>query len=115
MSSALLRRQLKDGKTLRRLGLFPYPHSFNKVNPAYMHYPQKDKYAEINRKYEEGDTAELAYQNIRKFPEWYKPYLANYHGHGYLAVYFMFMALYGWTYIKVNFLNFLNKSSSFLI
>ena len=63
-------------------------------------YPQEDRYAEINRQYQEGDSPELAYQNIRKFPDWFKPYMFNYYGHGYLALYFFFIMLYGWTFKK---------------
>ena len=100
MNVRALRRQINNTQKMRRLGMFPYPHSFNKINPAFINIPQEDRYGKINRNYHEGDSAQLAYQNVRKFPEWYKPYLYNYYNHGYLALYFFFIALYGWTYKK---------------
>ena len=100
MKVNMFRRELNKTRTMRKLGMFNYPHTFDKVNPSSLRIPTEDRYAQINRKYNEGDYAELAYQNVRKYPDWYKPYMFNYYGHGYLALYFFFMALYGWSYIQ---------------
>ena len=37
-----------------------------------------------------GSEAPLAYTASRDFPDWYRPYLLNYNGHGYLIVAFSF-------------------------
>ena len=98
MNTVLFRRQILRTSNFRKLGIFPYPHTFNKANPAFLNIPHEDKYPDIQREYTQGDLPQLAYQNVRKFPEWYKPYLWNYNGHGYLFLYFCVMALYTWTY-----------------
>mmetsp|Transcript_31933 Transcript_31933/g.28291 ORF Transcript_31933/g.28291 Transcript_31933/m.28291 type:complete len:156 (-) Transcript_31933:47-514(-) len=98
--NSLFRRQLIKTSNMRKLGMFPYPHTFNKSNPAFLNYPQEDKYADIQRENKTGDIPQLAYQNIRKFPAWYKPYRFNYESHGYLIAYFLVMAFYTWTYRK---------------
>ncbi|CAI2383176.1 unnamed protein product [Moneuplotes crassus] len=98
MSSLLFRRQIAKARNARKLGLFPYPHTFNKDNPAFLNYPKEDRYSQIQREFNPGDMPQLAYQNVRKFPDWYKPYLNNYYSHGFLVVYFMAMVVYTWTY-----------------
>ena len=52
-----------------------------------------DEYDLINRKFNKGDEAPLAWRARREFPEWYKPYLTNYFGHGYLIVFCAFFGL----------------------
>ena len=100
MKTAIFRRQILRTKEARKLGLFNFPHTFNKDNPAFLNLPQEDRYASIPREYKAGDIPQLAYQNVRKFPDWYKPYLHNYYGHGYIILYFLMMGLYTWTYKK---------------
>ena len=46
-----------------------------------------------------GDKAPLAHQDTRKFPDWYKPYTFNYHGDGYLALFFGGLCLFGYSYL----------------
>ena len=43
-------------------------------------------YCSINRDLPVGAAAPNAHQNIRKFPDWYKPYTFNYTGEGYFVV-----------------------------
>ena len=100
MNSGVFRRQLIRNKEARRLGMFPFPHSFNKINPAFLNYPQEDKYPTIKRTFEEGEGPQLAYQNVRVFPDYYKPYSFNYYGHGWISAYFFIIFLYGYTYQK---------------
>ena len=45
-----------------------------------------------------GDEAPLARQDVRKFPEWYKPYTLNYDGDGYLILMFSGLMIAGWSY-----------------
>ena len=45
-----------------------------------------------------GDTSPVAHQDLRKFPDWYKPYTFNYYGDGYLVLFFAGMLLYGYSY-----------------
>ena len=40
-----------------------------------------------------GDEAELAYRNVREFPDWYKPYTFNYLENGYFLAAIGFIAL----------------------
>lgn len=40
----------------------------------------------IQRTFKPGEQAPFAHQNQRVFPDWYKPYLYNYNGEGYLVV-----------------------------
>ena len=47
-----------------------------------------------------GDSAPLAHQDIRKFPDWYKPYTFNYNGDGYLALFFGGLCLFGYSYMN---------------
>ncbi len=35
----------------------------------------------------------MAYRGTRDFPDWYRPYLLNYNGHGYLLFTFAFFCL----------------------
>jgi hypothetical protein len=50
-------------------------------------------YNSIQRKFKPGDEAPLGWQGRQEFPEWYKPYLSNYNGHGYLIAGFIFFSL----------------------
>lgn len=52
-----------------------------------------DEYDQINRHFNKGDEAPLAWRARREFPEWYKPYLTNYFGHGYLIAFCAFFGL----------------------
>ena len=98
MNSLLFRRKLFRTAHMRKLSLFSYPHTLEKINPKFINLPANDKYADIQRT---GlDEAPLAYQNTRKFPEWYKPYMINYEGHGYILLYFFMMSLFGYTFLK---------------
>ena len=54
----------------------------------------------IDRNMKVGDSAPLAHQDTRKFPDWYKPYTFNYHGEGYLALFFGGMCLFGYSYLS---------------
>ena len=44
----------------------------------------------INKKLPKGSEAPIAYKGKKEFPEYYRPYLLNYQGHGYLIVMFSF-------------------------
>ena len=48
----------------------------------------------------EGDLPHYAHQNVREFPDWYKPYSFNYSGNGWLALGFGGICFGGWTYIN---------------
>lgn len=48
----------------------------------------------------EGDKAPYAHQNVREFPDWYKPYGFNYQGDGWLAVILGSLTLFGWSYLR---------------
>lgn len=37
-----------------------------------------------------GSSAPLAYTGQKVFPDWYRPYLSNYYGHGFLISFFIF-------------------------
>ena len=45
-----------------------------------------------------GDSAPLAHNNLRAFPEWYKPYTFNYMSEGYLLLAFGVFTLFGYSY-----------------
>ena len=47
-----------------------------------------------------GDQAPLAHQDTRQFPDWYKPYSWNYHGDGYMALFFAGMLVAGYSYMS---------------
>ena len=48
-----------------------------------------------------GEVAPLAHQNVREFPDWYKPYTFNYHSEGYFL-----LAIFGFCICKCVFPNF---------
>ena len=64
---------------------FDYPHSFQGSNSALTNIPQKNVYPDINRNAKPGDLPEFAQQNVRVFPDWYKPYGFNYSGEGWFV------------------------------
>ena len=84
----------------RRNNTFNYPHSFTGVNSAHANIPQIDVYPEIPRKFEVGDKAHYAHQNLRKFPDWYKPYGFNYMGDGWLLFLLCIFGAVGWSYMN---------------
>jgi hypothetical protein len=43
-----------------------------------------------------GDSAPFAYTGKKNFPDWYKPYLVNYYGHGYLIAVFALISYAGY-------------------
>ena len=45
-----------------------------------------------------GDKPPLAYQNVRQFPDWWKPYRFNYNSEGYFIVALSIIMIYGWMY-----------------
>ena len=45
-----------------------------------------------------GEEAPLAHQDVRRFPEWYKPYTFNYTSEGYFVLFFFGMMLFGYSY-----------------
>tara|TARA_B110000977_G_C10763892_1_gene371834 strand:- start:212 stop:541 length:330 start_codon:yes stop_codon:yes gene_type:complete len=79
---------------------FDYPHSHNGSNSALTNIPQKDMYPELPRNANVGDKAQLANQNVRVFPDWYKPYGFNYQGEGWFAFFFLGTCVGGWSYMN---------------
>ena len=77
---------------------FVYPHSGRGTNNAYNNLPVNEVEADRNMKV--GDKAPLAHQDVRKFPDWYKPYTFNYNGDGYMALFFGVMCLFGYSYLN---------------
>ena len=70
-------------QTSRNLKRFNYPHSHAGANSSLTNIPQDDVYPRLKREgFEPGEKPELAHQNVRKFPDWYKPYGFNYMGDG---------------------------------
>ena len=53
----------------------------------------------IKRDLQPGEKAPLAHQNVRVFPAWYKPYMFNYSGNGYLGVGLMIFVIRNYHYI----------------
>ena len=84
----------------RRMNEFRYPHSFTGVNNSFTNMPSHNVYPEIPRDAHEGDKAHLAHQNVRKFPDWYKPYGLNYQGDGWLAFFLGAFAICGYSYLN---------------
>ena len=83
----------------RSLKRFNYPHSYTGANSTLTNIPQKNVYPDLKRSGQEaGDKPELAHQNVREFPDWYKPYSFNYSGDGYLALFFGGSLFLGWMY-----------------
>ena len=85
----------------RRLSRFNYPHSFTGTNSALTNIPQKDVYPDLKRTGNQpGDKAQYAHQNIRVFPDWYKPYGFNYQGDGWLIFLLGSFGLLGYSYMN---------------
>ena len=82
----------------RRANTFNYPHSFTGVNNSFQNVPQHDVYPELPRNAEVGDKAQYAHQNVRKFPDWYKPYGFNYQGDGWLCFILGGFVVAGWSF-----------------
>ena len=49
---------------------------------------------------EKGDLPLYAHQNVREFPDWYKPYGFNYDGNGWLVFLFGSFVVLGWSYMN---------------
>ena len=109
MENAAVRMTVLAPRTMRRMMItsaqsqggrnyhqFTYPHSHSGANNAYGKMPRNQK--EISRQLSEGDQAPLAHQDTRQFPDWYKPYTFNYHGDGYMALFFGGFLIAGWSY-----------------
>ncbi len=61
------------------------------------------KYFKLSRshhEFKEGDVAPLAHTEVRKFPDWYKPYRLNYTSDGYMFAFFGLFALFGYSYMN---------------
>lgn len=82
-------------------GVFRKPgNPLDNLDPGRMDRDKIDEYLQIiiinftflrkDRNVVPGSEAPLAYQATKVFPDWYRPYLLNYNGHGYLIVYFFF-------------------------
>jgi hypothetical protein len=54
----------------------------------------------ISRDFKVGDAAPLAHQQVRAFPDWYKPWTYNYTSDGYMALFFGVIALFGYSYMN---------------
>lgn len=52
-----------------------------------------DEFDQIKRTFQKGDEAPLAWKARKEFPDWYRPYLTNYFGHGYLIAFCAFFTL----------------------
>ena len=76
---------------------FKYPHSHAGTNPAFNNMPVEEReLGEIKP----GAEAPLAHRNVRKFPDWYKPYTFNYTSEGYLLLGYFTMFLFGYSYLN---------------
>ena len=53
--------------------------------------PKKDNVEIDISNLKEGDLAPRAYVGKLHFPSWYKPYLLNYHGNGFMIVYYILL------------------------
>ena len=84
----------------RRMNTFNYPHSFTGTNSTLTNIPQKDVYPNLPRDAKEGDLAQYAHQNVREFPDWYKPYGFNYMGDGWMIFLLCFMGALGYSYLN---------------
>ena len=54
----------------------------------------------LPRDQQPGDRAPYAHQNVREFPDWYKPYGFNYDGHGWLVFILAGFAVGGYSYLN---------------
>jgi hypothetical protein len=52
------------------------------------------------RNFKVGDSAPLAHQQVRVFPNWYKPYTYNYTSDGYMLLFFGVMGIFGYSYMN---------------
>lgn len=52
------------------------------------------------RNFKVGDSAPLAHQQVRVFPDWYKPYTYNYTSDGYMLLFFGVMGIFGYSYMN---------------
>eukprot|EP00356_Strombidium_inclinatum_P004831 CAMPEP_0170494630 /NCGR_PEP_ID=MMETSP0208-20121228/14753_1 /TAXON_ID=197538 /ORGANISM="Strombidium inclinatum, Strain S3" /LENGTH=148 /DNA_ID=CAMNT_0010770713 /DNA_START=21 /DNA_END=464 /DNA_ORIENTATION=- len=92
MQSSATLRAARDGYK------FNYPRTFTGVNSAFTNLPQTE--VEVDKNHKEGDLANYAHQNIRKFPEWYKPYGFNYDGQGWLVFLLGALCVGGYSYLN---------------
>ena len=99
LAPSLMRRMYKSQATTaasRRYWNFFHPHSFTGMNNAYNNAPTIRPEQKTN--FNAGDSAPLAHDQVRQFPEWYKPYTFNYTSDGYLLLFLGVFALFGWSY-----------------
>ncbi|TNV73021.1 hypothetical protein FGO68_gene17070 [Halteria grandinella] len=89
---------LQNAAATRSFFQFNYPHSFMGVNNALNNTPKNDQYPHIQREFKQGEHAPDAHVNQRKFPDWYKPYNANYTSEGYFLLGLGGLALFGYSY-----------------
>ena len=47
-----------------------------------------------------GEKPPMAYQNVWKFPDWWKPYRINYFGHGYFVGALVILFFFGQVYVS---------------
>ncbi len=90
--------QSKNTARYQNLRFKPAPmpkpmNPYDNLNPSNNDQTVIDEYDQINRKFNKGDEAPLAWKARRDFPEWYRPYLTNYFGHGYLIAFCAFFGL----------------------
>lgn len=52
------------------------------------------------RNFKVGDSAPLAHQQVRVFPDWYKPYTYNYTSDGYMLLFFGVIGIFGYSYMN---------------
>ena len=93
-------QSLTKASSSRSNYMFKYPHSFTGSNNAFNNVPQSNAYPLIQRKFQQGDLPPSAHQNLREFPEWYKPWSLNYQSHGYFIASFVGLMLYGWSFLN---------------
>ena len=68
------------------------------MNNAYNNIPSVKP--EINRDMQVGDAAPIAHNEVRVFPDWYKPWTYNYMSDGYLALFLGTFMLFGYSYMN---------------
>jgi len=73
---------------------FPKPmNPWDNLDPGRKDKTVIDEFDKINKKLTPGSEAPNAWQAKKEFPEYYRPYLLNYQGHGYLIVIFSFFGI----------------------
>lgn len=73
-----------------------------KNNNPHDKYIMKKDLGEININVEAGNEAPLAYIGKKEFPGWYKPYLSNHNGNGFLLILFsVFSVIAYYKYKKI--------------